>query len=92
MSMNSDWDFFVAPQSSSCFQKRSFVWVDSHEEMSDEGALVKALPTSRRRMMPPTPGKARTRRSRICSCQPWRYKEAAGMLVKERLLREWNGT
>ena len=33
----------------------SIVWVENHEEMSYEGTQVKAPPTSRRRMMPPTP-------------------------------------
>ena len=44
----------VEPQSSSFFKKRSVVWVEN-EEMSYEGTPVKATPTSRRRMMLPTP-------------------------------------
>ena len=36
-------------------KKRSVVSVESQEDMSYEGTLVKAPPTSRRRMMPPTP-------------------------------------
>ena len=48
-----DWAF-VEPQSSPFFKKRSIVWVEK-EEMSYEGTPVKATPTSRRRMMLPTP-------------------------------------
>ena len=37
--------------------------------------------------------KVRIRRSRMCSGKAiWRYKEAVGTLVKERLLREWSST
>ena len=54
VSMQSDWEFFE-PQSSSSSRERSFVWADSQEEMSYEGSPVKALPASRRRMIPPKP-------------------------------------
>ena len=46
---------FVEPQFFSFSKKRSIVWVENREEMSYEGTPVKAPPTSRRRMMPPTP-------------------------------------
>ena len=54
VSLDSDREF-VEPQSSSFSKKRSIVWVENQDEMSYEGTPVKAPPTSRRRMLQPTP-------------------------------------
>ena len=46
---------FVEAQSFSFSTKRAHSWTVTQEEMRFEGSQVKALPLSRRRMMPPTP-------------------------------------
>ena len=85
VSSGSDWES-VEPQSFSFSKKRSIVCVEHQEDMSCAGTPAKAPPTSRRRMMPPTPQQSS---SRPCSGElKWRTREAAGMLVKELLLRK----
>ena len=54
VSLDSDWEF-VEPQSFSFSKKRSVVWKENRGEMSYRGTPVKALPNTRRTMMPPTP-------------------------------------
>ena len=80
----------MEPQSFFFSTKRSFVWATSQEEMSFEGSPVKALPASRRRMMPPTPqhsSHSSIEDMQLCSGKrKWRYKEVAGMLVKETVI------
>ena len=51
VSLDSDWE----SQSFSFSKKRSSVCAENQGEMSYEGSTVKALPSTRRRMMPPTP-------------------------------------
>ena len=46
---------FVEPQSFSFTKKRAHCCTDTREEMRYEGSQVKAHPSSRRRMTPPTP-------------------------------------
>ena len=46
---------FVESQSFSFSKKRSFVCVENQEDMSYEGTPLRVPPTSRRRMMSPTP-------------------------------------
>ena len=93
VSLDSDWEF-VEPQPLPSSKKRSLDWAVSQEEMRYEGSPVKALPTSRRRMMPPTPEQSsQSWISRQSSGKlRWRSREAAGMLVKERSLRKWSNT
>ena len=75
-------------------RQRSLDWADSEEEMRYERV------TSKKRLHPPEAEgcrprhhKARLRQLRRCSGKrKWRYKEAAGVLVKERLLQEWRTT
>ena len=45
----------VEPQSFPFSNKRSFVCAENQGEMSNEGSPVEAPPSTRRRMMPPTP-------------------------------------
>ena len=45
----------VEPQSFSFSNTRAHSWTVTQEEMRFEGSQVKALPLSRKRMMPPTP-------------------------------------
>ena len=45
----------MEPQSFSFSKKRAHSWTVTQEEMRFEGSQVKALPLSRKRMMPPTP-------------------------------------
>ena len=93
VSLDSDWEP-VEPQSFSFSKERSVVWVENREHMSYEGAPVTAPPTSRRMMMcRPRHSRARIRQSRLCSGKlRWRSREAAGMLVKERVLQKWSST
>ena len=51
---DSDWGA-VEPQSFSFSRKRRAVCVENLENMSYEGTPVKALPASRRKIVPPTP-------------------------------------
>ena len=53
-SLGSDWEF-VESQSFPFCKKRSIVCAENQGEMSYEGTPVKAPPSTRRRMMPPTP-------------------------------------
>ena len=54
VSLDSDWEF-VEPQSFSFSKKRSIMREENRGEMSYEGMPVKALPNTRRRMLPPMP-------------------------------------
>ena len=54
VSSDSDWEF-VEPESFSFYTKRSIVCAENQGEMSYEVTPVKAPPSTRRRMMPPTP-------------------------------------
>ena len=54
VSSGSGWEF-VEPQSFSFSQKRSFVCTENLGVLCFEGTPVKASPSTRRRMMPPTP-------------------------------------
>ena len=93
VSLDSDWAF-VEPQSFSFSRKPRAVCVENEEDVSYEGTPVKTPPTSRRRMMPPTPEQSsQSWISRQSSGKlRWRSREAAGMLVKERSLRKWSNT
>ena len=53
-SLGSDWEF-VEPQSFSFSHKRSFACAENQGEMSCEGTPVKAPPSTRTRVRPPTP-------------------------------------
>ena len=46
---------FVEPQTLSLSRKREASFVQSRKDINFDGALVKALPTSRRKLVPPTP-------------------------------------
>ena len=80
VSVDSDWEF-VEPQSCSFSKKRSIVWEEHREQMSYEGAPVKAPPNTGRRMMPPTP---QQRSHSSTDERQWQAdKEVFGVLVEE---------
>ena len=100
---DSDWEI-VEPQSSFSPESGRVVWVENQGNMSYEGTPVKAPPASRRKIMPPT---QQSSQSSIEATQ-WQTEvedhengsclkefeevNVGGLLVIERLLREWSST